>query len=320
MSERELPPLNALRAFEAVARRQSVTAAAAELHVTHGAISRQLRLLEEALGRPLFTRQGRGLQLTAAGTQLHEGTSAAFGQLRDSWFGLRRGSAAPFVLGCTGSMLARWVIPRLDRLARDLPDLPLHLSAREDLLTPTLGELDGALLLAAPPWPANWQVTELAAERIGPVVSPRYAGWARLAGKPARALLEEAVLHTASRPQAWHDWASAAGLPTAPVPGGQGFPHLYYLLEAALAGLGVAIAPAPLVADDLAAGRLLAPWGFEPTPARWIFATPSRGTDPRMPALAAWLRNELAQDDPPSPSLRAGKPGAGRRRPLRDNA
>ena len=296
MTERELPPLNALRAFEAVARRQSVSAAAAELHVTHGAISRQLRLLEEALGRPLFTRRGRGLQLTAAGTQLHEGTSAAFGQLRDSWTGLRRGSSAPFVLGCSGSLLARWVIPRLDRLARDLPELQLHLSAQEDPLTPTLGELDGALLLTAPPWPAAWQVTELAPERIGPVLSPRYAGWSQLAGQPARVLLDEAVLHTASRPQAWRDWASAAGLPVPPAASGQGFPHLYYLLEAALAGLGVAIAPAPLVADDLAAGRLLAPWGFQTTAARWILATPQRGSDPQAAALAAWLRRELAAD------------------------
>lgn len=301
MAERELPPLNALRAFEAVARRQSVTAAASELHVTHGAVSRQLRLLEEALGRPLFTRQRRGLQLTAAGTQLHEGASAAFKQLRDSWAGLRRGSSAPFVLGCSGSLLARWVIPRLDRLARDLPELHLHLSAQEDPLTPTLGELDGALLLAAPPWPANWQVTELAPERIGPVLSPRYAGWARLAGQPACVLLDEAVLHTASRPQAWRDWASAAGLPTAPASSGQGFPHLYYLLEAALAGLGVAIAPAPLVANDLAAGRLLAPWGFQPTPARWILATPQRGSDPRASTLAAWLQRELAADEKTAP-------------------
>ena len=303
MTDRDLPPLNALRAFEAVARLRSVTRAAAELHVTHGAVSRQLRLLEQALGRPLLARQGRGLGLTAAGEQLRDGAGAAFGQLRDSWAAVQRTAQTPFVLGCSGSLLARWVIPRLDRLARDLPDLQLHLSAQEDPLTPALGELDGALLLAAPPWPANWQVAELAPERIGPVLSPRYAGWARLAGQPARALLDEAVLHTASRPQAWRDWASAAGLPGPPAASGQGFAHLYYLLEAALAGLGVAIAPAPLVADDLAAGRLLAPWGFQPTPARWILATPQRGSDPRASALAAWLQRELAADEKAAPLI-----------------
>jgi DNA-binding transcriptional LysR family regulator len=295
MSDRDLPPLNALRAFEAVARLHSVTRAAAELHVTHGAVSRQLRLLDEALGKPLFVRQGRGLGLTEAGEQLRDGASTAFEQLRDTWTGLRRrGAQAPFVLGCSGSLLARWVIPRLDRLGRDLPDLQLHLAAQEDPLAPEPGHLDAALLLAAPPWPTGWQGDVLAPEQIGPVVSPRYSGWPRLQDQPADILLDETVLHTASRPQAWADWAQAAGLAAVPASVGPGFPHLYYLLEAALAGLGVAIAPAQLVADDLAAGRLLAPWGFRPTPASWVLATPSRRHDPRAAALNAWLRAELA--------------------------
>lgn len=294
MTDRDLPPLNALRAFEATARLQSVTRAASELHVTHGAVSRQLRLLEQALGRALFTRQGRGLTLTDTGEQLRDGAGAAFDQLRDTWAALRRGAQAPFVLGCPGSLLARWVIPRLHRLNQDLPDLLLHLSAQEEPLTPELGGLDGALLLAAPPWPNDWRVATLAPERIGPVVSPRYAGWSKLQGKAVAALLDEPVLHTASRPQAWRDWAVAAGLESPPHAPGQGFAHLYYLLEAALAGLGVAIAPAPLVADDLAAGRLLAPWGFCQTGASWVLATPQRANDPRAAALANWLMAELA--------------------------
>lgn len=296
MTDRELPPLNALRAFEAVTRQQSVSRAAAELHVTHGAVSRQLRLLEEALGRPLFRREGRTLALTETGEQLREGAGAAFEQMRDAWARVRRPAQAPFVLGCAGSVLARWVIPRLDQLGRDLPELSLHLSAQEDLLTPALGGLDGALLIGASPWPANWQVRALAPERIGPVVSPRYAGWPRLAGQPAAALIDEPVLHTASRPQAWLDWSAAAGLPAPPHTLGQGFAHLYYLLEAALAGLGVAIAPAPLVADDLASGRLLAPWGFRQTSASWVLAMPARGADPRAASLARWLECALARD------------------------
>lgn len=297
MTYRELPPLNALRAFEAAARHQSVSRAADELHVTHGAVSRQLRLLEEALGRPLFTRQGRQLALTEAGEQLRDGAGAAFDQLRDAWTSVRRPAQAPFVLGCPGSMLARWVIPRLDLLGRDLPDLKLHLTAQEEPLTSALGGLDGALLIGTPPWPANWHVNVLAPERIGPVVSPRYAGWSRLAGQPASALIDEPVLHTASRPQAWRDWSAAAGLPTPPHTLGQGFAHLYYLLEAALAGLGVAIAPEPLVADDLVSGRLLAPWGFRQTSASWVLATPARGADPRAPSLVRWLEGALASDE-----------------------
>lgn len=295
MPDRDLPPLNALRAFDAVARLGSVTAAASELHVTHGAVSRQVHLLEEALGQPLFARKGRGLALTDAGAQLQEGASLAFGQLRESWIGLRRRAAhAPLVLACSGSLLARWVIPRLERLGRDLPELPLHLSAQESGAGMELDRVDAMLLLATPPWPATWQVEELAPERIGPVVSPAFPGWQRLQGQPAERLLDEPLLHTLSRPQAWPDWLREMDLPSPRAAPGAGFPHLYHLLEAAIAGLGVAIAPAPLVAEDLASGRLLAPWGFRPTASRWILAVSKRTPDRRIPLLVEWLRRELA--------------------------
>ncbi len=295
---RGLPSLTALRAFEAAARLESISRAGSELHVTHGAISRQIRALEAELGVPLFQRQGRGVTLTAAGHRLRDAAALSFGQLRDACVEISRDRArTPFVLGCSGSLLARWVIPRLERLGHDLPELPLHLSALEDL-PHALDGLDAALLLAAPPWPKDWEVEVLAPETVGPVVSPGYSGWPKLKGKPASCLLDEPLLHTASRPQASHEWARAAKLPGSP-PSGQGFPHLYYLLEAAIAGLGVAIVPAPLVADELAAGRLLAPWGFAATNAAWILALPDRRHDPRAPALAAWLANELAEDEPP---------------------
>lgn len=293
---RELPSLNALRAFEATARLGSVSRAADELHVTHGAISRQLRVLEEALEKPLFARQGRGITLTAIGEELRDRVADAFDQLRDGWSELRRHrSDSPFVLGCASSLLARWVIPRLDRLERDLPMLRLHLSPEENPLAPQHTEPDAALALAAPPWPTGWQVHELAPELIGPVVSPRYAGVPRLLDRDETALCDEALLHTTSRPQAWPEWAQACGLPTASLRYGQGFARLFYLLEAAVAGLGVAIAPAPLVQDDLRAGRLLAPWGFRQTSAFWILATPRRRNDARVDALVAWLRNELTE-------------------------
>ena len=293
---RELPSLNALRAFEATARLGSVSRAAEELHVTHGAISRQLRVLEEALEQPLFARHGRGVTLTAMGEELHDRVAGAFDQLRDGWSELRRHrSESPFVLGCASSLLARWVIPRLDRLERDLPMLRLHLSPEENPLAPQHAEPDAALALAAPPWPHGWQVHELAPEQIGPVVSPRYAGLARLLDRDETALCDEALLHTTSRPQAWPEWAQACGLPATALRYGQGFTRLFYLLEAAVAGLGVAIAPAPLVQDDLREGRLLAPWGFRQTSASWILATPRRRNDARIDALVAWLRNELTE-------------------------
>ncbi|WP_145184748.1 MULTISPECIES: LysR family transcriptional regulator [unclassified Pseudomonas] len=292
----DLPPLNALRAFEATARFNSVSQAAEALHVTHGAVSRQIKVLEADLGVALFSKEGRGIKLTDAGVRLRDACAEAFDRLRSVCGELSRDvSEAPFVLGCSGSLLARWFIPRLGRLKADLPQLPLHLSAGEGDLDPRRPGLDALLVYAEPPWPADMQVHVLAQERIGPVLSPRYPGFERLQAAPATALLDEALLHTTSRPQAWPTWASEQGLATDALQYGQAFEHLYYLLEAAVAGLGVAIAPQPLVADDLRAGRLSAPWGFTPSPAVLALWVPRRAADGRAEQLAQWLKAELAR-------------------------
>ncbi len=291
---RDLPPLNALRAFEAAARLGRLSEAARELHVTHGAISRQVKQLEEQLGVGLFVKEGRGVKLTDAGARLRDAASEAFERLRSTCAELQRQTAeAPFVLGCPGSLLARWFIPRLDRLNRDLPELRLQLSASEGELDPRKPGLDATLWYAEPPWPADMQVFELAAERIGPVLSPYHPRCTDLRGAPPSAVLDETLLHTASRPQAWPNWARQQGLDPARLRLGQSFEHLYFLLEAALAGLGVAIAPQQLVADDLRQGRLLAPWGFVETRARLALWVPARRVDRRAERLAEWLRNEL---------------------------
>ncbi|QQZ42201.1 LysR family transcriptional regulator [Pseudomonas sp. SK3(2021)] len=292
----DLPPLNALRAFEATARLNSVSQAAEQLHVTHGAVSRQLKVLEEHLGVSLFVKEGRGLKLTDAGVRLRDASSDAFERLRTVCAELSQSTAdAPFVLGCSGSLLARWFIPRLGRLNADLPDLRLHLSAGEGDLDPRRPGLDALLVFAEPPWPADMQVFELASERIGPVLSPRYGHYEQLREAPASALLGEVLLQTTSRPQAWPSWARQNGIDAGALKFGQGFEHLYYLLEAAVAGLGVAIAPQPLVAEDLRAGRLVAPWGFCETPGQLALWLPKRAADGRARQLAQWLSNELRQ-------------------------
>lgn len=290
----DLPPLNALRAFEATARLNSVSQAAEALHVTHGAVSRQIKALEEHLGVALFVKEGRGIKLTDAGVRLRDASFEAFDRLRGACAELARDAEeAPFVLGCSGSLLARWFIPRLGRLKADLPELRLHLSAGEGDLDPRRPGLDALLVYAEPPWPADMQVHVLAEERIGPVLSPLSESFDRLKAAPAVALQRFSVLHTTSRPQAWPIWARQHGLAAEGLQYGQAFEHLYYLLEAAVAGLGVAIAPQPLVADDLKAGRLVAPWGFSPTQAALALWVPRRAADGRAEQLAHWLRQEL---------------------------
>lgn len=290
-----LPPLAALRAFEAAARLGSVSRAAAALHVTHGAVSRHIRAVEQALGCALFVKAGRGLALTPAGERLRDAAGEAFARLGDACRELRRQPAAtPLVLGFSASVLARWLIPRLGRLEQALPSIRLHLSAREQTPEPHLAGLDATLLLAAPPWPADWQVADLGPERIGPVLSPRHPEAHRLARGEPRQLLNLPLLHTRSRPQAWPEWASAHAIDPAALRYGGDFEHLIYLLEAAVAGLGIAIAPQPLVSDDLLSGRLIAPWGFVETPARWSLCRLRRNPDPRITRLGQWFEEELA--------------------------
>ncbi|SEL28744.1 DNA-binding transcriptional regulator, LysR family [Atopomonas hussainii] len=291
-----LPPLNALRAFEAAARLESITGAAAELHVTHGAVSRQIKQLEDALGLALFSKDGRGVKLTNAGMRLRDASGEAFTRLRDVCAELTQARRdAPFVLACPGSLLARWFIPRLDRLQRELPDLHLQLSASEGELNPRREGVTATLCFAAPPWPADMQVYPLHSEWIGPVFSPRCAQAARLQTADLSALLAQPLLHTTSRRQAWGDWAAAQGLKAEQLQLGQGFEHLYYLLEAAAAGLGVAIAPQLLVAEDVRAGRLLAPWGFVQTQAQLALWVPKSNADNRAQRLAQWLKSELSE-------------------------
>lgn len=293
---RDLPSLNALRAFEATARLGSLSQAARQLSVTHGAISRQLKALEAELGITLFSKDGRNLKLTDAGVRLRDASTEAFDSLRQVCAELVVDeTSAPFVLGCSGSLLARWFIPRLGRLNADLPDLRLHLSAGEGDLDPQSPGIDALLVFAEPPWPADVLVHTLLPEYVGPVVSPHYPGSASLAGAPPRALMSETLLQTVSRPQAWPNWASAQGLESDELVFSQSFEHLYYLLEAAVAGLGVAIAPRALVADDLQAGRLVAPWGFSQTPASLALWVPRRRAGRRAERLAVWLQLELAR-------------------------
>jgi len=293
---RSLPSLNALLAFEAAARLGSVSRAAVELHVTHGAVSRHIRALEEDLHTSLFQRQGRGLVLTPAGQRLRDTSTAAFAQLRDTCDELRVTTAhAPFVLGCPVSLLARWMIPRLERLMDELPDLDLHLRPQETSFDETLGGLDAAIMAGEPPWPAGWQVTPLASECIGPVASPSFAKAHRFARNRPQAVQEQMLLHTQSRPEAWDHWAQSVGLPAGQLTLGQGYPHLYHMIEAAVAGRGLAIAPAQLVAGDLVSGRLVAPWGFHEARAQWVLVTSARVSDARVAPLAEWLKAAFAE-------------------------
>ena len=286
-----LPPLNALRAFEAAARLHSMTAAARELSVTHGAVSRQIGNLEDYLGVSLFHRDGRRLRLTRAGERLFPAARSAFELLSA---GCRQALAearpVPLQVASPGTYLLRWLIPRLHRWQAHAPDLEVRLATRAGPVDFRRDGVDVLIDVGKPPWPADWRVTELFHETFGPVASP-----ALLASQPVERPADLRILprlHTTSRMDAWQEWAGAVGEPELALAGGQTFAQLLYMLEAAVAGIGVALAPAVLVREDLAAGRLQAPLGFVASGSVYFMASAPEAADARVGVFRDWLLAE----------------------------
>jgi len=285
---RRLPPLNALRAFDAAARQLSISAAAQELHVTHSAVSHQVRQLEQWLGKSLFVRHAGGVRLTAEGQSLKQAADHIFALLETRCAEIaEQAPIAEIVLGAPGSFLSNWLIPRLDRFEAAYPQIRVRLqtSATMDDLQRHLVD---CLIVSDRNWPADVEHVSLFEETVGPVCAPdwphRIATPADLAGQP--------LLHTTSRPHAWLEWAARNGVEPAMFDGGRRFDHLSLLLEAAAAGLGVAIAPALLVERELSQNRLIAPLGFMPSDAVFAFCSMRGRSDKALGGLREWLETE----------------------------
>lgn len=284
---RRLPSLNALRFFDSAARQASFTLAAKELCVTHSAVSQQVRQLEDWLGCPLFERRAGGVHLTAAGLGLQRAAQEAFDLLERRCDELKRSSQpAELAVGAPASFLSNWLIPRLEHFEARHPDIRVRLQTAADPALLNTQRVD-ALILAGRAWPREWAVTPLFPETIGPVCAP--ARGARIR-RPAD-VLDAPLLHTTSRPDAWKDWAAQQGIPLAPQRPGREFDHLGHMLEAAAAGLGIAIAPAVLVEADLHRGRLAAPLGFVESGAAFSLCTrkDSARADAALERLRGWL-------------------------------
>lgn len=287
---RRLPPLNTLRVFDAAARRASFSAAADELCVTHSAVSHQIRQLEDWLGQPLFVRHAAGVRLTAAGQRLQQATEEALAVLENRCAELvGNARITEVVLGAPGSFLANWLIPRLERFESAHPDIRIRLQTSAALAELQTQSVD-ALIVSGRSWPRQIDAVDLFEERIGPVYAP---DWPRHVASPAE-LIGQPLLHTSSNPQAWPDWATAHALDPAGLRGGRQFDHLPLMLEAAVAGLGVGIAPELLVEGEIARGRLVVPLGFVPCGAHFAFCTLQSRQDDALMALRDWLKREAA--------------------------
>ena len=290
-----LPPLNTLLPFEATVRHASMTAAAQELHVTHGAVSRQVQNLERSLGVSLFERQTRALRPTPQARQLAAVVRDALDQIDAAARQIsQRTPEGPLALSCEPTLLMRWLIPRLPDLAMNVPDVTVHLSAGGGPVFFERDSIDLAIRRDDFPFPEEaTSRTRLFAERIGPVCRPDLA--TRLTG--AADLTGAALLHTGTRPRAWDDWRRITGMKAEPA-SQQTLEHFYLTLQAAAAGVGAAIAPYAVVRDDLERGQLVAPFGFVPDGTSYhLLSRQSPEQDGRVRQLTAWLRAKTSQLD-----------------------
>ncbi|HEY1941656.1 MAG TPA: transcriptional regulator GcvA [Roseiarcus sp.] len=294
---RTLPPLNALRAFEAAARHMSLTLAAAELHVTPAAISHQVRLLEDHIGLPVFERNGRGLALTDAGAAGLRDLREGFARLSDAMDAIASlGEAGALTVSVAPSFAAKWLLPRLGAFERLHPEIDVHVSASMNLVDFARDRVDVAVRYGPGGYPDVF-FEKLLTETVIPVCSP-----ALLEGRMLRAprdLLDLPLLHDDSPDNdpscpSWDMWLRAAGVEGADVERGPRFNQASLVIEAAILGRGVALAKSALAASDLRAGRLVRPIETErPVDFAYYFVAPQPKLNlPKVVYFRDWLRRE----------------------------
>lgn len=291
---RRLPSLNGVKAFEAAARSGSFAAAAEELHVTPAAVSRLVRLLEQRLGVDLFARHANRLALTPAGEAYRAGlTPLLDGLARLTEQVVAMGRRNVVTVGVGPTFAIRWLIPRLADLQRREPELDVRLTTG-GAMVPFDEDWTCGIRLGDGHW-SGFESVKLFDADLTPVCAPAIAR--RLDGPEA--LRRETLLRVAHAPDDWPRWLAAAGIaglrPRGPV-----FEVYGQALQAAIDGLGVAMGIRPYIDDDLAAGRLEAPFALTvPKGAAWYLVyRPVRGAEPGLRAFRDWIVTAAA----PSPA------------------
>jgi LysR family glycine cleavage system transcriptional activator len=293
VQRRSLPPLNSLRAFEAAARLGSFKDAAAELAVTHGAVSRHVRLLEDWLGPPaLFRRLNRRVVLTPTGGALLAEAGPVLDRLSAAAqrHQARGGKAAPAVLrvNALATFSLRWLLPRLAQFRDRHPEIEVRLSTSTEPVD-ALSETYDLIIRGGPDTFYGFTCYPFLTERRLPVCSP--ALLERLPLNEVTDLRAHTFIHTSTLPRVWPDWLAAAGAPDLAPAASLTLDHFYLTLQAALDGLGVAMGPTALVADDLETGRLVAPFpGVTlPTRAYHAYLPDARAGDRFAISFCRWL-------------------------------
>jgi len=294
-----LPSLNALRAFEAIARHLSFAKAAEELHVTPAALSHQIRALEDQLGLELFHRRTRAIELTDAGRLIYPGIHAGFESVRNAVGQLERTRDQNIVvISATPGLVAKWLMPRLWRFLRAYPDIDARVSASMKVADFSAEGVDVAIRLSKRLMP-DLHAQKLFEDSMLPVCAPRLVeqGLRKPADLARFPLIHYDFATSMHAPPVWADWFPIAGLQGMDITRGLRVNAADHALDAAVSGAGVVLSHKLIASDDVHAGRLVCPFGPElPLTSAYYFVCPEgHETRPNVRAFRDWLFAEMEE-------------------------
>ncbi len=301
---RKIPPLQTLVCFDAAARHESYTRAAQELALTQSAVSRQIGTLEAFLGVALFRRTRHGVALTASGAAYARQTAQRLQAMeRDALDAMaHQGEGGSLSLAAVPTFATRWLMPRLKGFAALQPDVVVHIETRTRPFLFADAEFDAALYAGTPAQVENWAGTRallLMHEDVVPVCSPSLLQFHKHKGKavaPA-AIAKMPLLQQSTRPDGWRQWFDAQQIDAPNARGGPRYELFSILAAAASHGLGVALMPTMLVADELARGELVVACARPLSGERnYYLVTPERADQrPLLKLFSRWLLGEAQQ-------------------------
>jgi LysR family glycine cleavage system transcriptional activator len=293
---RRLPPLNALKAFEAAARSESFTRSAEELCVTQGAVSHQVKLLEATLGIKLFSRDRQQLAITDAGREYLNVVRDALDRISAGTDRLvQRQNAGVLTVSTSPDFAAKWLVYRLGRFAEAHPGIDLRISATMHHIDFAREDVDVAVRHGDGNW-GGLDAVRLCTEQLFPVCSPKLMSGRNRIARPSD-LLKFPLLHLDDR-NAWSKWFDAAGVADADIRHGTALNRASMLIDAAIDGQGVALARTTLAAWDLINGRLVRPFNLSLKLSRtyWVVCPKATSMQPKIKTFRDWLLAEAAED------------------------
>lgn len=282
--------LKAFYVFHITAESSSYSQAAEKLHITHGAVSKQIKLLENHLSQILFYKQGRGMCLTQEGELLKHYTDIAFNTLDSGVKQLTREGHHYLEISCEPTLTMRWLMPRLASFFQ-LTGIDVRLSTAGGPVKLAGSGLSLAIRRDDFHIPPEYSKHNLVNEWVGPVFSPEY--WRQIQHNWGDIVL----LHSDSRPSAWSYWSQRSGHNFS-ANKSKSFEHFYFCLQAAVDGLGGAIGSYPLIVDDLTSGRLVAPFGFIPSGHHYVLLSHTEKLGNNELAFFNWLEETLSLCQP----------------------